>query len=239
LAQLIPDKAREGTRADFVARIESPEQKAQIVEEMRRTRERQGRTDYSYAVIAKFEANPSLNGKTIPAAAKLVRGADSIDDQVELILDIERRGGGSGIFHGMSEADLQTFLRHPLTMIASDGGPRVPGDDVPHPRSYGNNARVLGHYVRELKLYPIEDAIRRMTSLPATTFQLRDRGVLKPGAFADVVIFDPEKVSDPATFEDPQHCAVGFTDVIVNGGVVLRDGQFTGVRSGGPLRFAK
>ncbi len=239
LAQLIPDKAREGTRADFIARIESPEQKAKIVEEMRRTRERQGRTDYSYAVIAKFEADPSLNGKTIPAAAKIVRGLDSIDDQVELILDIERRGGGSGIYHGMSETDLQTFLRHPLTMIASDGGPRIPGDDVPHPRSYGNNARVLGRYVRELKLYSLEDAVRRMTSLPATTFQLRDRGVIKPGAFADIVIFDPEKVSDPATFQDPHHCAVGFAEVIVNGGVVMRDGQFTGERPGGALRFSK
>lgn len=137
----------------------------------------------------------------------------------------------------MSEPDLQTFLRHPLTVIASDGGPRQIGEDVPHPRSYGNNARVLGHYVRDLKLMPLEEAIRRMTSLPAQTFCLKDRGTLKPGAFADIMIFDPDKVSDPATFEDPHHFAEGFTDVVVNGALVLRHGALTEVRSGGPLRL--
>ena len=238
LSQLIPDKAREGTRADFTARIADASQKAEILAEMKRTRERQGRTDYGYAVIAKFDADPSLNGKSLPDAAKLKRGSASIEDQVELILDIERQGGGSAIFHGMSEPDLQAFLRHPLTMIASDGGPRIPGEDVPHPRSYGNNARVLGRYVRELKLLTLEDAIRRMTSLPAQTFHLPDRGVLRPGAFADIVIFDPAKVNDPATFEDPHHYAEGFTDVIVNGGVVLRAGELKEIRTGGPLRMS-
>ena len=237
ISQLIPDKAREGTREDFVARITEPKQKAEIVAEMKRSRERQGHTDYSYVVIAQFDADPSLNGRRLPEAAKLKRGSDSLDDQVALLFDIERQGGGSAIFHGMSEPDLQTFLRHPLTMIASDGGPRIPGEAVPHPRSYGNNARILGRYVRELKILPIEEAIRRMTSLPAETFRLRDRGVLKPGAFADIVIFDSEKVNDPATFDDPHHYAEGFTDVIVNGGVVLRSGEFTGARTGGPLRF--
>ncbi len=236
LSQLIPDKAREGTRQDFIARLAVPELKAEIVAEMKRTRERQGRTDYSYVVIAQFDADPSLNGKRLPEAAKLKRGSDSLDDQVEMILDIERLGGGSGIYHGMNETDLQAFLRHPLTMIASDGGPRIPGEAVPHPRSYGNNARVLGRYVRELKLLTLEDAIRRMTSLPAETFRLRDRGVLKPGAFADIVIFDLEKVTDPATFDAPHHFAEGFTDVIVNGGIVLRAGELTGVRTGWPLR---
>ncbi|MEQ1861307.1 MAG: D-aminoacylase [Chthoniobacteraceae bacterium] len=238
LAQLIPDKAREGTRDDFIARLASPEQKVEILAEMARTRERQGRTDYAYAVIAKFDADSSLNGKSVAAAAKLKRGSDSLDDQIELIFDIERQGGASAIFHGMSEPDLQAFLRHPHTMIASDGGPRIPGDDVPHPRSYGNNARVLGRYVRELKLIPIEEAIRRMTSLPAQTFRLADRGVLKPGAFADIVIFDPEKISDPSTFDDPHHFAVGFSDVIVNGAAVLRDGAVTETRGGGSLRLS-
>ena len=237
LGQLIPDKAREGTREDFIARLAAPGEKAQIVEEMRRTLQRQGRTDYSYVVIAQFDPDPSLNGKRLPEAAKLKRGSDSLDDQVELILDIERQGGGSGIYHGMDETDLQTFLRHPLTMIASDGGPRIPGEAVPHPRSYGNNARILGRYVRELKIYPLEDAIRRMTSLPAQTFRLADRGVLQPGAFADIVIFDPEKVNDPSTFEDPHHFAEGFTEVIVNGSVVLRGGEMTETRPGGPLRL--
>ncbi len=238
LAQLIPDTARAGKRADFVARIADPVQKAEIVAEMKATREKQGRTDYGYAVIARFAADPSLNGKTIPEAAKIRRGADSIEDQIELIFDIERQGGGSAIFHGMDEKDVQAFLRHPLTMIASDGGPRKFGEDVPHPRSYGNNARVLGRYVREMKVLTIEDAIRRMTSLPAQTFHLADRGVLKPGAWADIVIFDPAKVNDPATFADPHHYAEGFSDVIVNGEVVIRDGVLTGARPGGPLRMS-
>jgi N-acyl-D-amino-acid deacylase len=235
LAQLIPDKAREGTRDDYRARLASPEQKAEIVEEMRKTRERQGRTDYSYAVIARFETDPSLNGQTIPEAAKLKRGSDSLQDQVELILDLEAQGGASGVYHNMDEPDLQAFLGHPLTMIASDGGPTIASADMPHPRSYGNNARVLGRYVREMKLLPIEEAVRRMTSLPAQTFHLKDRGVLQPGAFADIVIFDPAKVNDPSTFNDPHHYAEGFTDVLVNGTLVLRDGAMTGIHPGGPL----
>lgn len=236
LAQLIPDAAREGKREDFVARVADPAKKAEIIADMKETRERQGRTDYSYAVIAKFKADPQLNGKSIPEAAKIVRGSDSLADQIELIFDIEARGGGSAIYHGMNEDDLRAFMRHPLTMIASDGGPRRLGEDVPHPRSYGNNARVLGHYVRDEKLLTIEDAIRKMTSLPATTFRIKDRGVIKPGAWADIVVFDPDKVNDPSTFSDPHHYAEGFSDVIVNGGVVIREGRLTETRSGGPVK---
>ncbi len=239
LAQLIPDKARAGKRADFIARIEDPAQKADIIAEMNRMREKQGRKDYSYVVIARFAADPSLNGKTIPEAAKLKRGGDSLEEQIELLFDIERQGGGSAVFHGMNEDDVQAFLRHPLTMIASDGGPRVLGEDVPHPRSYGNNARVLGRYVREMKVLTIEEAVRRMTSLPAQTFHLGDRGVLKVGAWADIVVFDPAKVRDPATFEDPHHYAEGFTHVLVNGVPVIRDAALTESRPGGPLRMTR
>jgi N-acyl-D-amino-acid deacylase len=239
LGQLIPDKAREGTAKDFLARLDDPEKKAEIVAGMKEMLQRQGRTDYAYAVIARFRADPSLNGRNIAQAAKMIRGSDALEDQIETILDIQRRGSGQGVFHGMSEADLQTFLRHPLTMIASDGGPRAPrsSSDASHPRSYGNNARVLARYVREQKILTLEEAVRRMTSLPAETFRLEDRGLLQPGACADIVIFDPSRVNDPATYDDPHHCAEGFTEVIVNGDIVLRDGELTGTRSGGPLRF--
>ncbi|WP_395716815.1 amidohydrolase family protein [Prosthecobacter sp.] len=237
LRQLIPDSALEGTREDYLAKLADPKQKADILAKMAEIRERQGRKDYGYAVIAKFKADPALNGKSVAEAAKIVRGSDTLDEQIELVLDIEARGGASAIFHGMDEKDVQTFMQHPLTMIASDGGPRRPGEDVPHPRSYGDNARVLGRYVRELKLLSLEEAVRRMTSLPAQTFQLKDRGMIKAGAFADIVIFDPAKVNDPSTFDDPHHYAEGFTDVIVNGGAVIREGQLTEVRSGGPLRL--
>jgi N-acyl-D-amino-acid deacylase len=237
LRQTLPDSALEGEREDFIARIADPKQKAEIIAKMAEMRARQGRKGYSYAVIARCKSDPTLNGKTIPEAAKMKRGSDTLDDQIEFILDLEAQGGASAIFHGMHEDDLQAFLKHPLTMIASDGGPRRLGEDVPHPRSYGNNARVLGRYVRELKLLTIEEAVRRMTSLPAQTFRLKDRGQLKVGAFADIVIFDPAKVTDPSTFNDPHHHAEGFSEVIVNGGVVIRDGKLTEIRSGGPLRL--
>ena len=239
LRQTLPDSALEGEPADFVARIADPRQKAAIIASMAEMRARQGRKDYSYAVIARCKADPQLNGKTIPEAAKIRRGADTLEDQIEVILEIEAQGGASAIFHGMNEDDLHTFMKHPLTMIASDGGPRRLGEDVPHPRSYGNNARVLGRYVRELKLLTLPEAVRRMTSLPAQTFLIKDRGTIKPGAHADIVIFDPVKVTDPSTFSDPHHYAEGFTHVIVNGAVVIDDGKLTEVRSGTPVRMNK
>lgn len=239
LRQTLPDSAMEGTREDFLARLADPAKKQAIIEGMQRMRTRLGRDDYGYVVIAKFAADPSLNGKTLPEAARILRGGDSLADQIETILDLESRGGASAVYHGMNEADLVQFLRHPSTMVASDGGPRKLGEDVPHPRSYGNNARVLARYVREQKIFSLEEAIRRMTSLPADTFGLRDRGRIVPGAIADLTLFDPATVGDPATFESPHHYAEGFSDVIVNGGIVIRSGRLTGLRSGGPLRKSR
>jgi len=236
LRQTIPDSALEGTRDDYAARLAEPKAKAKIIEGMKEILKRSGRSDYSYAVVARFVTDPTLNGLTIPEAAKKVRGNDSLEDQIELLLDIEKRGGGSGIFHGMNEDDLTAFLKHPLTMIASDGGPRKLGEDIPHPRSYGNNARILARYVREQKVLTLEEAIRRMTTLPAATFRLKDRGELKAGAHADIVIFDPEKIADPSTFNDPHHYSVGFAEVLVNGVPVVHEDKLTEARPGGPLR---
>ena len=236
LRQTIPDEALEGTRADFAARLKEPIRKAEIIQGMKEILSRSGRRDYSYAVIARFADDPSLNGLTIPQAAKRVRGSDALEDQIELLLEIEKRGGGSGVFHGMNEEDLKVFLKHPLTMIASDGGPRLLGEDIPHPRSYGNNARVLARYVREEKVLSLEEAIRRMTSLPAETFGLKNRGTLKIGYWADLVIFDPVQVQDTSQFDDPHHYAQGFSDVLVDGVPVIRDGQLTGEHPGGALR---
>jgi N-acyl-D-amino-acid deacylase len=195
-----------------------------------------GYTDYSYAVIANYPRDRSLNGLNLAEAARKKRGADSLDDQIELILGIQSHGGASGVFHGMSEDDLQGFLQHPNTMVASDSGVRRYQEGVPHPRGYGNSARLLARYVRELKLLRLEDAVRRMTSLPATTFRLRDRGWLRPGAFADVVVFDPARVQDEAQFNDPHRYARGFAAVLVNGTVVVRDDVHTGARPGQALR---
>jgi N-acyl-D-amino-acid deacylase len=240
LSQLIPDQAREGTEADFLARLKDPAKKAAIILGMKEMLQRSGREDYRYAVIARFRPDATLVGKNIAEAAKLTRGSDSLEDQMETVLEIHRRGSGSGVFHGMSEADLQQFLRHPLTMIASDGGPRSckPSSDASHPRSYGNNARVLARYVREQQILTLEEAVRRMTSLPAQTFHFGDRGKLRIGACADIVIFDPATVTDKSTYDDPHHVSEGFTDVIVNGVPVLRNNELTGERSGQVLRAA-
>jgi len=236
-SNLIDAPFREGGSKRYKERLADPVQKAAMVAEMKDSLKKANRGDFTYAVVASFKADKRVNGKTIPQAAKILRGSDSLDDQIETILDIEARGGAQGVFHGMSEADLKKFLAQPLTMIASDSGIRKFGEAVPHPRGYGNNARVLGRYVREQKVITLEDAVRKMSSLPAKTFHLRDRGELIPGAIADIVIFDPATVSDPSTFDDPHHYAVGFTDVIVNGVPVIRDTKLTDARPGTPVRL--
>jgi N-acyl-D-amino-acid deacylase len=187
-------------------------------------------------VIADYKHDRSLNGLNLVEAAKKKRGADSLDDQIELILEIQLNGGASGVFHGISEDDLQAFLRHPNTMIASDSGVRRFQEGVPHPRGYGNNARVLAHYVRELKLLRLEEAVRRMTGLPANTFRLENRGQLREGNWADIVVFDPGKVQDHGNFGDPHHYATGFAFVLVNGVVVVTDDTHTSARPGQVLR---
>jgi N-acyl-D-amino-acid deacylase len=140
------------------------------------------------------------------------------------------------IYHNMSMDDVERILRYSNTAVASDGGAIVFGDGKPHPRSYGTNARVLADFVRERKTLTLEDAIRRMTSLPARTFGFRDRGLLMEGFAADVVLFDPDVVRDKATFEDPHQYTDGFEMVLVNGKAVVQDGKLTGVRSGRVLK---
>ncbi len=237
IGTLIDADFREGGAKRFRERLADPATKAKMVAEMKGSIAKGKRGDYTYAVVASFKADKRLNGKTIPQAAKILRGADTLDDQIETILEIESRGGAQGVFHGMSEPDLVKFLAQPYTMVASDSGIRRFGEAVPHPRGYGNNARVLARYVREQKVISLEDAVRKMSSLPARTFHLKNRGELKPGFVADVVIFDPEKVSDPSTFNDPHHYAVGFSDVIVNGVPVIRAGQLTDARPGRPVKL--
>jgi N-acyl-D-amino-acid deacylase len=237
IGSLIAAEFREGGANRYRERLAEPETKAKMIAEMKESIAKGKRGDYTYAVVASFKADPRLNGKTIKQAAQLLRNADSLDDQIETILDIEARGGAQGVFHGMNEADLQKFLRQPHTMIASDSGVRRFGESVPHPRGYGNNARVLARYVRELKFLTLEDAVRKMTSLPAQTFRLKDRGELKPGAIADIVIFNADEVAAPSTFEDPHHYAVGFSDVIVNGVPVIRNAALTAARPGKPVKL--
>ena len=236
LSQLIPDKALEGGKEALQKRLADPAQKAAFVSEMKQNVRSKGRQDYSYAVIASCKSDPALDGLNVAEAAKLRRGSDSLDDQIELVLTIQTNGGASGVFHGMSEDDLKTFMRHPNTMIACDSGIRKLGEGVPHPRGYGNNARVLGRYVREQHVLRLEDAIRKMTSLPANTFHFKRRGELREGNWADIVAFDPDRIEDKATYKDPHHYAVGIPCVLVNGVLVINNGEHTGAKAGKPLR---
>ena len=236
MRQLIPDEAFDGGKKTFTEIMSNPEKKAKLIADMKKKIAYRGRDDYAYAVIASYRQDKSLNGLNIVEAAKKVRGSDTLEDQIEMVLELEKNGSASGVFHGMNEQDLATFMRHPNTMIACDSGLRKLGEGVPHPRGYGNNARVLGRYVRELKVLRLEDAIRKMSSLPANTFQLKGRGLLREGNWADIVVFDPEKVNDPATYNDPHHYAVGIPHVLVNGVPVIRHNEYTGAKPGTGLR---
>jgi N-acyl-D-amino-acid deacylase len=237
ISALVDEKVREGGTAAFVKRMADPAVKAATVEEMKTSLRNGRRPDYAYAVIANFRPNPTLNGKTVPEAARLVRGSDTLDDQIALVLDLVAQGGAQAVFHGMNEDDLRAFMVLPLTMIASDSGVRKFAEGVPHPRGYGNNARVLGRYVRELKLLTLEEAVRKMTKLPAETFRLGERGELRAGFAGDVVIFDPQTVGDPANFAEPHAYAAGFSEVVVNGVPVIREGKLTAARPGRPVKL--
>jgi len=239
LTQMIPSWAKEGGRDKFKQRLKDPAVKAKMIEEMRTNLDLRSDKDYEYAVVASYGRDKSLNGLTIPAATKKVKGDDSLESQMEFIFDVEANGGASGVFFGMNEEDIKRFMQLPTTMFAADGSCRDFGQDVPHPRSYGNNARVLGRYVRETGTISLEDAVRKMTSLPASTFRLEGRGILKEGFAADLVVFDPEKVEDKSTYDDPHHYAVGFRHIVVNGVPVILDGKSTGKRPGMALRHHK
>lgn len=232
----IPKWAREGDDKQFVERFNDPVQHAKMVSDMKEDLAESQHDDFSYVFIASYGYDKSLNGLNIKEAAARVRGRDGIEDQIELMLEINKNGGASAVYHSMNETDLQVYLQHPNTMIAADSGVRAFGEGVPHPRGYGNNARALARYVRELKLVRLEDMIRKMTSLPAATFRLEGRGLLQPGNWADITVFDPSQVQDHATFKEPHQYATGFKAVLVNGEPTVLNDRHTGARSGRPLR---
>ncbi|HEX8146659.1 MAG TPA: D-aminoacylase [Pyrinomonadaceae bacterium] len=234
----LPDWVEEGGREEGRRRIADPAQHARIVREMKDSLKKSGFKDFSFAHVASYRAKPEYNGKSIAEVARLARGKADVGSQIEQILEMYAAGGAAMVYHSMSEEDVRRILREPFTMVASDSGVRRFGEGVPHPRGYGNNARVLAEYVRGLNLLSLEDAVRKMTSLPAQTFSLRDRGLVREGMAADLVVFDDAGVGDPASFDKPHQYAVGFTYVIVNGEVVLDSGRMTGARPGAALRHA-
>jgi N-acyl-D-amino-acid deacylase len=233
---LLPDWVRAGGREAAGKRLEDSATRARVLREMLESLGENGYEDFSYAVVANFQANPSHNGKSIADITRQERGGASPSQQAEQVLDMYLRGGASMVYHRMSEDDVRRIIHSPLVSIASDSGIQWADDGVPHPRSYGNNARVLGYYVRDLRLMPLEEAIRKMTYMPAGVLGMRDRGLIREGYAADLVIFDDAAVSDRATYEQPRQYPSGIAYVIVNGQVVLGDGRMTAARPGQALR---
>jgi N-acyl-D-amino-acid deacylase len=232
----LPDWLLAGGREEGRKRLADKETRERVFKEMKEGLKKSGFKDYDYAVVAAYPPNPSFDGKSIKAITKEVRGKSDLDSQIAQILEMYEAGGAGMVYHGMNEDDVKQIMREPFTMIASDSGVRRLNEGMPHPRGYGNNARVLGHYVRDLRLLPLEDAVRKMTSLPAQTFNLRDRGLLREGYAADLVIFDDAIISDRATFARPHQYPVGISFVFVNGEAVLANGEMTKARPGVALR---
>ena len=232
-AALLPAWAQEGGREAVLKRLKDPGVRAKIKgETLAIIRDERGGGDPKNVVVSSCQFDPSLAGKNL-AQITAGRGlAVTLENAAETTLWIVESGGAQGIFHAISEDDLQRILQHPATMIASDGEIPIFGRNHPHPRSYGTFARVLGVYARDKKLLPIELAVHKMSALPAQRLGLVDRGVLRPGLNADVVIFDPAKVRDTATFEQPHAYAEGVTHVIINGEVAFESGAMTAARPG-------
>ena len=195
-----------------------------------------GSADRVLLVEFKSDALKPLTGKTLAAAAKS-RGEDPIDTIMNLVLEDRSRVGT--VYFMMSDANLTRQIKRPWVSFGSDAASMAPEPPFTrssaHPRAYGNFARVLGKYVREEKALTLTDAIHRLSGLPASNLELRDRGFLRPGMFADVVVFDPRTIADKATFEKPHQYSVGVRDVLVNGVAVLRNGEHTNAKPGRAL----
>jgi N-acyl-D-amino-acid deacylase len=255
ISTMLPDWVLEDGAEEAKKKLTDEKQLARVLESMKQSYEVQRpRKSLAYAVIASCKAYPNYVGRNVHEIAQMMKlkkekGSDvellsekpeklppvSMEEQYRAVIDIYLAGGAGCVFHTMNETEVENILRHPLVSVASDSGIRDFGRGQPHPRGYGTNARVLGVYVRERKVISLEDAIRKMTSQPATAFRMRDRGLLRDGFAADIVIFDPDTVIDKATFDQPHAYAEGFRYVIVNGKVVLNPEGMTDARPGQPV----
>jgi N-acyl-D-amino-acid deacylase len=224
-AALVPRWAQAGGTAAFRARVADPAQRARIVPEMRENLARRGGA--ARIQIGRYGPDSTLEGRTL---AEIASARSS--DPVETALALLGKGEASIVSFNMLDEDIERLMRQPWTMTSSDGALVPFGAGVPHPRGNGAFSRKLRKYVVEDAVVDLPAAIRSMTSLPATVYNLVDRGVLRPGAFADVVIFDLARVRDRATYENPHQMSEGMVHVLVNGRFAVRDGQFTSEHSG-------
>ena len=243
-AAMFPQWSLEGGAASLRERLGAPEQRARIKTEIvRRLREDRGGGDAANVQFNTCVADASLAGKTLADATR-ARGLEpTLENAAETAMELQAKGGCSAIYHAIAEEDVERIMRSPFTMIASDGEAPTFGVGSPHPRAYGTFPRVLGRYVRDRHVLRLEDAVYKMSGYPAARLKIGDRGLLRPGMMADIVVFDEAKVGDRSEFTKPHQYSVGVRDVLVNGVLVLRDGKMTGARAGqviyGPAHVAK
>ena len=233
---LFPAWSKEGTRNQRVARLKDPEKKIFIRNDIAEHIETERGGDPSSIVVANCSWNRNHNGKSL-ADILQERGMEpTVTNAADLAIELEINGGCMGVFHSMGEEDVIRILKHPTTMVASDGGiPRM-GLGAPHPRNYGTFARIIARYVRELDALSMEEAVHKMSALPAKRLGLENRGVLKEGAIADLAVVNADSLQDHATFENPHQYATGVLHVFVSGEAVFLNGEATGNRAGKVLR---
>ena len=235
LAVRLPDWALEGGLDSLRVKMKNPEMRKKILDGMKASQKRDRQKDYSYAVVASFGPDSTYNGKSISEINLMLGRKKNVTNEANLILDMLEKSNAQMIYHTMSENDLVHFMKYPFNMPAADAGVSN-GKGMPHPRGYGTNARVLAKYVREQKVIGLEEALRRMTSLPANKFNLRDRGLLMPGKFADIVILDENTVQDLSVYDQPHQFSKGIHYVLVNGQLVVENEKHNGNRAGLALR---
>lgn len=232
LGTMLPDEILADGADSIRARLERPEVRKYVVDYMLKNLRKRKLKHFSYAVVASHRADTTYNGKSIEEINLMKGKKHKAKYEAETVIELMLYGGAGMVFHGMGEEDIKRIMQYPFNMFASDASIRQYGAGVPHPRGYGTNARVLSKYVRDEKVISLEEAVRRMTSLPAQKFNLKDRGLIKEGMAADIVVFDEKEVKDLSTYEKPHQYSKGFEYVIVNGKIIVEDGKHTGHRSG-------
>ncbi len=236
LGTLLPDWVLADGSDSVKARLSRPAVIKEVVEYISAKVKKRKLKHLSYPVVAYYKADTTLNGKSIEEVNLIKGRKHTVREEALTVIEMEKQGGAGMVFHGMSDNDVKAIMKYPYNMFASDAGIRVFGQGSPHPRGYGTNARILSKYVRDEKVLSLEEAIRRMTSLPAQKFQLRNRGLLREGFAADIVVFDEKEVKDLSTYQKPHQYSTGFKYVIVNGQLCVEDGKQNNVRSGETLR---
>jgi N-acyl-D-amino-acid deacylase len=235
LSTMIPDEILADGQDSIKARLQRPEIRKYVIEQMLKSLKKRKLKHFSYAVVASYRADSTYNGKSIQEINKMRGKKPKAKYEAETVIDLMLNGGAGMVFHGMSEDDVKRIMQYPFNMFASDASIRAFGQGVPHPRGYGTNARVLARYVRDQHVISLEEAIRRMSSLPAQKFQLKDRGLLKEGMAADILVFDEKEVEDLSTFDKPHQYSKGLKFVLVNGKLVVEEFRHNGTRSGKAL----